>query len=364
MSLKVRFQPVSFSWVALHPQPQGVIQFIGGAFFGTFVPMLFYRYLLECLFKQGYTIIILPFNFTFDHYAEAGFLIKEQYTLMPELVRMAEQVGYEYEIYLDDSNFYWIGHSIGCKYIALLEAFSALPKEVYEIKELIREVVKKTSGNLSPEKQEKKVQSVFTDLENLINELQGKSSQAKKLVSYYVNQDSARVQRNFAESDVKIASIFIKNQGSLFLAPVNTGLDSAIKPKIFADFIIRLGLNVKPTPEETDALIENSNLFNLLGLVYSPLDNIGKSTLQWFFNIFKKPPEDFRAEFKGGHLRPLGLSLGNLVINFPDTFSVPPIQSTNRRNAEFELYVLQLLNYLKQKRQFRRQEVVRAERPT
>ena len=65
----------------------------------------------------------------------------------------------------------------------------------------------------------------------------------------------------------------------------------------------------------------------------------------------KKPPEDFRAKLKGGHLRPLGLRLGNLVLNFPDTFSVPLIESVNQRNAELEVYILQLLNYLEQKRQ-------------
>ncbi|GAA6621770.1 DUF1350 family protein [Scytonema sp. NUACC26] len=351
MSQKLRFQPVSFSWVALHPQPKGVIQFIGGAFFGTFGPMLFYRYLLACLFKQGYTIILLPFNFTFDHYAEAGFLIKEQYRLIPELVRMAKLANYEYETYLDDSNFSWIGHSIGCKYIALLEVFSALPKEPEELKEFICQIVQKTSGNLSPEKQEKKVKIVVKELENLINELKDNSYNAKKLVSYYVNQDATKEQKNFGESDVKIASIFIKNQASLLLAPVNTGLDSAIKPKALADFIIRLGLNVKPNPEETFALIENSNLFNLLGLVYLPLDNIGKSTREWFFDIFKKPSQDFQAKLKGGHLRPLGLRLLNLVINFPDTLSVLPIQSIDNRNVEFEVYVLQILNYLEQERQ-------------
>ncbi|BAZ53982.1 hypothetical protein NIES4103_66660 [Nostoc sp. NIES-4103] len=351
MTLKLRFKPVSFSWVALHPQPKGVIQFIGGAFFGTFGPMFFYRYLLECLFNQGYTIILLPFNFSFNHYKEAGFLIREQYKLIPELVRMAKLAGYKYETYLDDSNFSWIGHSIGCKYIALLEAFSALPQERDELEAFISEIVKETSGNLSPEKQEKKVKSVVNDLEILINDLENKRTNAKKLISYYVNQDVAKRQSNLDASDVKIASIFIKNQISILLAPVNTGLDSAIKPKALADLIINLGFNVKPTPEETYALIKNSNLFNLLGLVYFPLDNIGKSTREWFFNHLKKPPADFRSKLKGGHLRPLGFRLGNLVFNFPDTFSVPPIESVNRRNAEFEDYVLQLLNYLEQKRQ-------------
>ncbi|BAY14620.1 hypothetical protein NIES21_03770 [Anabaenopsis circularis NIES-21] len=350
-NLKLRFKPVSFSWVALHPQPKGVIQFIGGAFFGTFGPMFFYRHLLECLFKQGYTIILLPFNFTFDHYAESGFLIREQYKLMPELVRMAEVAGYEYKTYLDDSNFSWIGHSIGCKYIALLESFSALPKKTEQLEAFIKEIVKQTSGNLSPEKQAKKVQSIVNDLENLCRDLENQSAKAKKLTSYYVNQDVDQSQTYFDESNVKINSIFIKSQASLLLAPVNTGLDSAIKPKALADFIIRLGFNVKPTPAETEALIENSHLFNLLGLVYFPLDNIGKSTREWFFNQLKKPPEDFRIKLKGGHLRPLGLRLGNIVFNFPDTFSVPPIESVNQRNAEFEVYVVKLLNYLEQKRQ-------------
>jgi hypothetical protein len=41
MSNSFKFQPVSFSWVAVHPQPKGVVQFIGGTFFGS-LPTLFY----------------------------------------------------------------------------------------------------------------------------------------------------------------------------------------------------------------------------------------------------------------------------------------------------------------------------------
>ncbi|MBD2498458.1 DUF1350 family protein [Nostoc sp. FACHB-280] len=355
-NLKLRFKPVSFSWVALHPQPKGVIQFIGGAFFGTFGPMFFYRYLLECLYQQGYTIILLPFNFTFDHYREAGFLIREQYKLIPELVRMAEVAGYDYKIYLDDSNFSWIGHSIGCKYIALLEAFSALPKEPEKIEAFVWKIVKETSGNLSPEKQAKKVKSIVNDLVTLIRDLEKQRKKAKELTSYYVNQDLDQNQTDFDSSNVKINSIFIKSQASLLLAPVNTGLDSAIKPKALADFIISLGFNVKPTPEETEALIKNSNLFNLLGLVYFPLDNIGKSTREWFFNDLQKPPESLREKLKGGHLRPLGIRIGDLVFNFPDTFSLPPIEAVNKRNAEFETPVLKLLAALEQKRREMKQK--------
>lgn len=31
-----KFKPISFSWVALHPQPKGVILFVGGAFLAHF----------------------------------------------------------------------------------------------------------------------------------------------------------------------------------------------------------------------------------------------------------------------------------------------------------------------------------------
>ena len=52
MPSHLHFQPISFSWVALHPQPKGVIQFMGGAFFGSF-PTVFYRYFLGQLFESG-----------------------------------------------------------------------------------------------------------------------------------------------------------------------------------------------------------------------------------------------------------------------------------------------------------------------
>ena len=84
MSIIFKFHPVSFSWVAIHPEPKGVIQFIGGAFFGTF-PTVFYRYFLQTLFDEGYTIIALPFRFSFRHWNIAIELLKEQEALRKEL---------------------------------------------------------------------------------------------------------------------------------------------------------------------------------------------------------------------------------------------------------------------------------------
>lgn len=358
LSLAMRFQPVSHSWVALNPKPKGVIQFIGGAFFGTFWPMLFYRNLLQRLFDDRYTIILLPFNFSFNHYAESGFLIREQYEITPELVRRAILAGYDYKPYLDDQNFAWVGHSIGCKYISLLEGFSALPSNEEDIKAFITKVVEETSKSTdSPEKVKRKIDGTVTDILILINDLKQKSVAAKKLIEYYISQDPHVKNVNDKSLDVIITSIFIKGQPSLLLAPVNTGLDSAV-PKPLADIIIKFGFNVKPTPEETYALIKDGDLFNLLGLVSFPLDNIAKSTVQWFDETFKKPPNDFRQELKGGHLRPLGFRIGNLVFNFPDLrFLIKPnqmppiIESTQRRSAEFETPVSQLYQRLEKKQE-------------
>jgi hypothetical protein len=123
MSNSFKFQPVSFSWVAVHPQPKGVVQFIGGTFFGS-LPTLFYRYFLQQLFEEGYTVIALPFRFTFRHWPIAIGLLKEQQILRTELTKIAQRLGYESEIYQEPSSYFWVGHSLGCKYIALLEFLS------------------------------------------------------------------------------------------------------------------------------------------------------------------------------------------------------------------------------------------------
>ena len=342
----MKFQPVAHSWVALHPEPKGVIQFIGGAFFGTFFPMFFYRSLLRGVFEDGYTIVVLPFNFTFDHYAEAGFLIKEQYEIMPELVRIAISYGYDYSTYLSDSNFAWLGHSIGCKYIALLEAFSALHSidSPQELKELIGKIIRETATERdSPANLDRKIDNVFNDLSRLTNDLKLKRTEAKALIARYVERATNAKQ---SENLVDISSLFIKNQPSLLLAPVNTGLDSAI-PKPLAAVLINLGINVNPTPEKTYALIRSGNLFNLLGIVDFKTDKIALSTCHWFEKDFKKPPENFQEHLIGGHLRPLGIQLGNFVINFPDFGdNIPLIESIQKRDAKFQIPVSGLFQNL------------------
>jgi hypothetical protein len=104
------FQAISRSWVAPHPTPQGVVEFLGGAFFGTF-PRLAYSHFLRSLYEAGYTVITLPFPFGFDHGAIAENLLIERDRVLQQLDPSHQEIPR-----------FWIGHSLGCKYILLLEA--------------------------------------------------------------------------------------------------------------------------------------------------------------------------------------------------------------------------------------------------
>lgn len=105
MKTEFKFRPISFSWVAIHPQPKGIILFIGGAFFGSF-PTLFYCYFFSQLFAAGYTVIALPFRFTFRHWSVAITLLEEEAVLQKSIIQLAKHLGYPHEIYLDKKKLF------------------------------------------------------------------------------------------------------------------------------------------------------------------------------------------------------------------------------------------------------------------
>ena len=55
----LHFRAFSHSWVAIHPNPKGIIQFAGSFFIFGSLPTVFYYFLLKSLYDQGYTIIAL-----------------------------------------------------------------------------------------------------------------------------------------------------------------------------------------------------------------------------------------------------------------------------------------------------------------
>ncbi len=139
MPASFKFKVISSSWVALHPEPIGVVQFIGGAFFGTLPnfdsplmgwslfdlsPIVSYHYLLEQVFVRGYTVVVGLPRMTFDHWEMASQLLEKQQKLPASLFREAELLGYQTSVYQQPQSYLWVAHSLGAKYIALLRSLS------------------------------------------------------------------------------------------------------------------------------------------------------------------------------------------------------------------------------------------------
>jgi hypothetical protein len=304
-----KFQPISFSWVAIHPQPQGVVQFMGGAFFGTF-PTAFYRYFLKQLFEAGYTIVAFPFRFSFRHWSIAASLFAEQNVLQAELIELARKSGYDYHIYLENSNYLWVGHSLGCKYIALLEFLSG---------DRWKAIVQECSS-----------QNESQRVENIIEEIAG----GKK--------------------------ISIKGQSSLLIAPDISDTESAIPVRSLARLLDKIGLGVLPTRKQTQCFIARSSLFNLTALISFRDDTVAgnerdkfrsqeiqeNSDVLWLIKQLqsRKPPL-LHQELPGKHLEPLGVKIGNSIVDLNplDKF----IEPMSRRFIEG--VVIKFLDKLKQR---------------
>ncbi len=139
MQAPFKFKVISSCWVALHPEPDGVVQFIGGAFFGTLPnfssplmgfslfdpgPIVSYHYLLEQVFVRGYTVVVGLPRMTFDHWEMASQLLEKQQKLPASLFREAELLGYQTSVYQQPQSYLWVAHSLGAKYIALLRSLS------------------------------------------------------------------------------------------------------------------------------------------------------------------------------------------------------------------------------------------------
>lgn len=277
------FQPVSFSWVALHPEPKGVVQFIGGAFFGSF-PTLSYRHLLRGVYEAGYTVVALPFRFSFRHWSIALGLLEEQRRLRAFLPELAAQAGYNSEVYGRSDRYAWLGHSLGCKYIALLELLCGL--------------------GLDP---------TNTTLEQVIGV-----------------QNAAWLRDRLANAPT------IWNQPAQLLAPDISDTTSAVPIKALAHGLDRLGLGVQPTRQQTLALIERSRLFNLTAMISFKRDRVAGSVkdpcpdtsdVLWLYQQLQAKGL-LHNELEGKHLEPLGVKIGPWLVDLNplDKFLKPLVQ--------------------------------------
>lgn len=299
-----RFQPISHSWVAVHPNPKGIVQFIGGAFFGS-LPSVFYRHFLKTVFDEGYTLIALPFRFSFRHWPIAISLLQEQQILRQEITKIAKYLGYNPKIYQDKSNYFWVGHSLGCKYITLLEFLSG------------------------------------EDWEKIVEDCVGGSE-----YQYRQIKDSLKTKGLERPS--------IKGQPSLLIAPDISDTESAIpKPIAFiARFLDKFGLGVLPTKKQTQCFIERSNLFNLTALISFDKDTIaGNKTNKnldvfWFIEQLKRRKLPvLHKEMSGKHLEPIGMKIGNYIVDLNPFDKFIELIAERR----FEYSVIQFLGQLKQR---------------
>lgn len=104
------FKPIAHSWIAIHSEPIGIVEFIGGALFGS-VPIVSFDYFLRSLYEAGYTVIALPFRFGLNHQSIAETLLTERDEVFKEIANSHQGLPR-----------FWVGYSLGCKYITLLEA--------------------------------------------------------------------------------------------------------------------------------------------------------------------------------------------------------------------------------------------------
>jgi|GEM_PF-319531 len=289
------FKYIYSNWVLIHPEPKGVVYFIGGAGFGSF-PTVFYRYILRRIFQEGYTIVALPFRFTLNHWSVALNLVKNAKPLREAIRAEAERLNgihgedsyKNLDLYSDpqkfhEGNYFWLGHSLGCKYIALLEVLGDVDRleslcsqgDMAQISALLGECI-------TNEKQIKKIQKVIAEIKD----------------PDYVS---------------------LENQSSILMAPVITGIEGAIPIKAIAE-LVKNFIDARPSKKDTECLIKKDekgvkdNLFHFTAIVKFKDDNVEAKagTIQFLLdNLPTEPQKPSFKELKGKHLAPLNLLNNN-----------------------------------------------------
>ena len=263
-----RFSRLKDSKVALHPNPKGVISFIGGTFFGTF-PTIFYRSLLEDIFNCSYTIVAFPYRFTFDHWSAAIGLAEDRYEIQQELTEKAKKLGYGYEIYQEnpnskDSNYIWLGHSLGCKYIGLLELLTDLEKQDFQV-------------DLSACVSQEEAESII------------------KLLSH-----------------ISLDKISLFNQPSILIDPVISDLDDAVPFESLRKIVNRF-IKVEPSRKQTYGLINKSKLFGLTSII-DLSSQLGEETVKQLKELIASNLSHFKSLPIGKHLAPMGFTRSNSAV--------------------------------------------------
>ncbi len=291
----LKYEKIANSQVLLHPQPKGIIQFIGSFIFGSF-PAFAYKPLHEFLFDRGYSLILykFPLNPTqFNHWEVALDLLKEQHALKVEIIkalRSKQQSTDLINLYLPPENYLWLGHSLGCKYIALLEILSDDPQKRSQ-------VLQQCLGEQNAKR--------IIDSLDLIGSVQTNAA--------------ADIQQLLPEIKPN-NQFFIRNQPSVLLAPEISNTVRFFK----SDWRIPSPWT-SPNRQQTECSIGSSkDLFNLTGIIAFESDDIAEDDV-----VFLKEQIKIRhfqpylyEELAGCHFEPLNCQrieiLGKQIDRFFD----------------------------------------------
>ena len=305
------------NWVLINRQPKGVVYFIGGAGFDSF-PTVFYRYLLTKIYEAGYTVVALPFRFTLNHWSVAINLVKDAKPLRKAIAAEAlrrnsiygENTYQNLDLYSDPKRFkngeyFWLGHSLGCKYIALLELLGDT--------EQIEQLCQAKNSDL---------------LEEFLEECVGD----KKVIQ--------KIQKTLEQiEDPAYISLF--NQPSILMAPVITGIEGAIPIKAIAN-LVKPWFDARPSKAETQCLIAKKNLFHFTSIVKFKSDRVEAKakTIKFLRQTLPKNPPMLYEELEGKHLAPLNLlkrneELGDLLVQWLPTLK-KQVQKNSHRTPVVE----------------------------
>ncbi|EAZ94211.1 DUF1350 family protein [Crocosphaera chwakensis] len=298
---ELKFIKISKSQVALHPQPKGVIQFIGAFVFGSF-PLQYYYSLLENLYQKGYTLFIYRFPLNplqFDHLSVAVSLLEEQYSLRVQLLNNANSYGISEEFYADHKNYSWVGHSLGGKYVVLLEILS---------------------NYNTPQRNQILRQCLNQGFDQAIADIQ--------------RGDNARIQANQelnGTDTVFDEDFFIRDQKSVLLAPkFNNAVDA-----LNSSFSLVNPLSerlVFPNQKATQCLINNTRgFFNLMGLIRFKNDCLAIDDPEFIVNKIQEliasgipiNPEVLQ-DMEGSHLQPTNISTETLADSIDEILRMLP----------------------------------------
>ncbi len=302
----LRFIPCIHGWAALHPHPQGVVQFVGTSRWGGW-PALAYRHFLQQLYAAGYTVVVLLLPTSRCGWFTALELFQEQYEQRVALVEAALKRGYDPAVYLQEQCYAWVGHGVGCRPVVMLEILKdALTERCHqELKAVVTEPVRY----------------------RLVQRLRALERRIYELTAISVSYTRPR--------RVDTAAVL--------LAPVMGDLEI---PLPWRRLVRRL--QSAPAAEQIHQLVAASPRFSRTAVVQFDRDRTAAPTCQ---QLMWEQPRLRRRLLAGAHLAPVGLRWGNVVVDFnPFDKFIQPLSCRTLESQTLTLLTQLMTGTAKQRR--------------